>query len=83
MTAGVYIITNIVTGDRYIGQSRELEKRLRGHQLLLEAGKHPNKHLQKDCQIYGSKMFAYGILEAIDICNLRIESRANLELVCG
>lgn len=75
MTAGVYIITNIVTGDRYVGQSRTLKQRMRGHQLLLEAGKHPNKHLQKDFQMYGCEMFAYAVLEVVDISDcLAIEN---------
>lgn len=31
MTCGIYCVTNIATGDRYIGQSRNIERRVKDH----------------------------------------------------
>lgn len=47
MTSGIYAITNLCDGKRYIGQSVDLNKRWRTHQWLLSSNKHYNPHLQR------------------------------------
>ena len=40
MTCGIYCVTNALTGDRYIGQSRNIERRVKAHGVIPR-----NKHL--------------------------------------
>jgi group I intron endonuclease len=44
---GIYEIRNDVTGERYIGSSRRLGKRLADHKQQLRRGIHENKRLQE------------------------------------
>lgn len=81
MTAGIYLITNTVTGDRCIGKSKNLENRIKSSQQQLAAGSHTNKRLQKDWQIYGSSSFEFRILEAVDVsdCHHKLDIAEKLE----
>lgn len=60
---GIYIITNVVNGNRYIGSSKELYKRLYHHIWLLNKEEHENAHLQNAWNKYGEDSFEWGILE--------------------
>ena len=42
---GIYLITNIINGNRYIGSSKELYKRLYHHIWHLNKGDHVNNYL--------------------------------------
>lgn len=64
---GIYLITNTVNGNRYIGSSNNIRKRLWKHRALLRNNKHENAHLQNAWNKYGEKQFIYSILE---ICKL-------------
>lgn len=59
---GVYIITNLVNGKRYIGSSRNLKERLIRHKWELDKGIHVNDYLQNAWNKYGEDSFEYGIL---------------------
>ena len=39
---GIYIITNIKNGHRYIGSAKNLYERLKHHEWDLNKGSHPN-----------------------------------------
>ena len=60
MTSGIYKITNSHTGKSYIGQSKNIEKRINDHIKELNEGTHHNKDLQKDWLYYD---FEWTILE--------------------
>jgi len=45
---GVYSITNLANGKRYIGQSRDIQSRIRTHVYSLNNNKHVLKELQED-----------------------------------
>lgn len=64
---GVYIITNIVNGKRYIGSSKNLKERLIRHKWELDKGIHVNNYLQNSWNKYGEDSFEYGILCLCDI----------------
>lgn len=60
---GIYIITNIENGKRYIGSSINLYDRLHNHVWDLDKNRHCNNHLQNAWNKYGKDSFEYGILE--------------------
>lgn len=64
MKSGVYWIYHQTT-DRavYVGSSRNVRRRIRSHQNLLQQGKHRNPFLQKVWQKHGAKQFAFLLLE--------------------
>jgi len=59
---GVYILTNLENGYKYIGSSKNLKKRLKKHVWDLKNSKHSNQHLQNAWNKYGEDSFEYGIL---------------------
>lgn len=61
--AGIYAITHCDSLRRYIGQSRDLDKRLKDHRRKLEAGTHENPALQRYWNDFGPKAFTFFILE--------------------
>lgn len=60
---GVYIITNIKNGHRYIGSAKNLYERLKHHKWDLQSNSHTNNYLQNAWNKYGIDNFQYGILE--------------------
>jgi hypothetical protein len=62
MTAGVYKIENVVTGEFYIGGSKNIKQRWQMHRYTLNAGKHPSSDLQQDWNTYGVANFKFTIL---------------------
>ena len=63
MTSGVYKITNNITGDFYIGSSKNIESRWAGHKCLSTHKRHPNSKLYKDMASYGLDNFKFEVLE--------------------
>lgn len=61
----IYAITNIVTGEQYIGGTSDLRKRWYQHRTLLNTGRHSNKLLQRAFDQYGKAAFRYEILEVL------------------
>lgn len=66
MTQGIYEIYCLRNRKRYIGSSRDIEKRFNNHILSLDNGIHHNKYLQKAWDIYGENEFVFSILEAVE-----------------
>lgn len=61
---GIYCITNTKNGMRYVGQSRNIEKRFKQH---LTDDKKMNTKLGKDILIFDKSVFALTILEECEI----------------
>ena len=64
---GVYQLTNIVNGNRYIGSSNNIRVRLWKHRALLRHNKHENQYLQNAWNKYGENSFVYSLLEVCTI----------------
>lgn len=67
---GIYCIENIVDGKKYIGQSIDIERRLRDHKYLLNGHRTKNKHLQMAWNKYGQENFKFYILQECSIQKL-------------
>jgi group I intron endonuclease len=62
--AGVYCITNVATGQAYVGKSCHLGDRRRRRFALLRRGKRHNPGLQLSFVAHGPAAFAWKVLEA-------------------
>lgn len=60
---GIYSITNLSNGKRYIGQSIDISKRWVEHKRQLKLGVHINKYLQSAVNKYGLDNFSFSIVE--------------------
>ena len=61
--SGVYKITNIITGEFYIGSSKNIESRWAKHKCLSTHKQHPNSKLYKDMAEFGLDNFKFEVLE--------------------
>ena len=61
--SGIYCITHISSGRKYIGQSPRLVARIQDHISYLNRGKHKNPKLQSYWNKYGSQDFNFQIIE--------------------
>lgn len=60
---GVYRITNNITGDFYIGSSKDIESRIRKHLYVLRSNKKVNVRLQNSFNKYGEEAFIFDVVE--------------------
>lgn len=63
---GVYLITCMPTGKKYVGSSNRISKRWSRHRSSLNAGTHTNRYLQNSWNKYGYAAFEWAVLEAVD-----------------
>lgn len=61
--SGIYQIKNTLNGKIYIGSSKNMNARIRGHRVKLRKNKHCNSHLQSAWNKYGEKSFIYSVIE--------------------
>ena len=76
---GVYKITNTVTGDFYIGSSKDVKRRWACHKCLSKWKEYPNNQLYKDMQKYGIKQFVFEILEEVEPEHLKEKEQQFIE----
>ena len=69
---GVYAITNIKTGARYIGSSSNIKKRISTHFRSLSKNCHHSKKLQRNYNKYGRECFVWDVLCVCEHSNLLI-----------
>ena len=68
---GVYKITNTITGDFYIGSSKNVKLRWAEHKCQSTWKKHPNNTMYLDMQKYSVDKFDFKILEEVEIAHLK------------
>ena len=78
---GVYKITNTVTGDFYIGSSKDVKSRWAHHKIPSTWNRCPNSPLYKDMQKYGIDKFAFEILEEVEAASLKEIEQKFIELL--
>ena len=76
---GIYCIENTTNGNKYIGQSKHIAKRLSAHKRSLKSKIHYNIHLQRSYNIYGETCFSFYILEKCDFSELDKKERFWIE----
>ena len=64
--SGIYKITNTITGDLYIGSSKNIEKRWASHKSPSVHKQRPNSKLYKAMASYGLDNFTFEIIEKTD-----------------
>ena len=77
--SGVYKITNTVTGDFYIGSSKDVKLRWANHKCQSTWKKCPNKQLYKDMHQYGVDKFEFEILEEVESEQLKEKEQKFIE----
>ena len=68
---GIYRITNTITGDFYIGSSKDVKERWRNHKKPSRWKQCPNNPLYLDIQKYGLEKFVFEILAEVEIDSLK------------
>ena len=76
---GVYKITNIITGDFYIGSSKNVKRRWADHKCQSTWKKHPNNPMYLDMKHYGTDKFVFEILAEVEEGKLKEKEQQFIE----
>ena len=76
---GIYKITNTITGDFYIGSSKDVKRRWNEHKFPSRWNRYSNSQLYKDMQKYGLDKFELQILEEVEPCSLKEKEQQYIE----
>lgn len=77
--SAVYKITNMVTGDFYIGSSKDVKLRWMQHKRLSVWKKYSNNPMYLDMKKFGVDKFELEILEEVEIDNLKDKEQQFIE----
>jgi group I intron endonuclease len=64
---GIYYIKNLITDKYYVGQSRNVEDRIKNHKTCLKHNKHSNSYLQNAWNKYGENVFEFKIINILPV----------------
>jgi len=67
---GIYAIINITNNHCYVGQSKDIRARWKGHRGGLRRGNHGNMYLQNAWNFYKEQSFKFTVLETCDYSDL-------------
>ena len=68
---GIYKITNTITGDFYIGSSKNVKRRWTQHKWPSKWNEYPNNPMYIDMRKYGVDKFAFEILAEVEAEELK------------
>lgn len=68
---GVYKITNTITGDFYIGSSKDVKRRWASHKCTSTWNKCKNNPLYLDMKKYGVDKFEFEVFAEVEVGNLK------------
>ena len=77
--SAVYKITNTITGDFYIGSSKDVKRRLAAHKWPSAWNRFPNNPMYIDMQKYGVDKFVFEILEVVEPEELKVTEQQFIE----
>lgn len=69
--SAVYKITNVITGDFYIGSSKNVKRRWASHKCPSVWNRYTNNPMYLDMNKYGLDKFSFQILEEVEIEQLK------------
>lgn len=75
--SGVYKITNTITGDFYIGSSKNIKHRWYNHRAPSSQARNPNLRMYQDMTQFGLNNFTLEVLEETD--NLKVREQYWIE----
>lgn len=78
---GAYKITNTVTGDFYIGSSKDVKNRWAHHKIPSTWKNKPNSQLYKDMKKYGTDKFDFQILVEVEPEQLKEKEQQFIEML--
>ena len=78
---GVYKITNTITGDFYIGSSKNVKHRWAEHKIPSAWKRFPNNPMYLDMQKYGVDKFEFEILTEVEADSLKETEQQFIELL--
>ena len=76
---GVYKITNTITGDFYIGSSKNVRNRWMSHKRTSVWKRYPNNIMYLDMQKYGIDKFEFEIIAEVEIEQLKEKEQQFIE----
>ena len=79
--SAVYKIVNTVTGDFYIGSSKNVKSRWAVHKCQSVWNRYPNKQLYLDMQKYGTDKFELELLEEVEADSLKETEQRFIEML--
>ena len=79
--SGVYKITNTVTGDFYIGSSKDVKRRWTQHKCKSKWKRYPNNPMYLDMEKYGIDKFEFQILEEVEAEQLKKIEQKFIEIL--
>lgn len=79
--SGVYKITNTITGDFYIGSSKDVKKRWANHKCYSKWTSYINSRMYNDMSKYGIDKFQFSIIELVDPLFLKCVEQKYIDLL--
>ena len=76
---GIYKITNTITGDFYIGSSKNVKLRWAQHKCPSRWKQHPNNTMYLDMKNYGKDKFVFELLEEVEAEKLKEKEQYFIE----
>jgi Straboviridae intron-associated endonuclease 1 len=73
---GVYAITCLATGERYVGSTMDLRARWGNHKTFLNQGVHSSKKMQESWNKYGPAQFTCELIQEVNSETLKEAFRA-------
>jgi len=78
---GVYLITNTITGAKYVGQSKDIKRRMMEHRTPHSSLKSKNKKFADDIAKYGIERFEFEVLEECPVERLLETEKKWIEIL--
>jgi len=71
---GIYLLTNFLSGESYLGSTTDFTRRWLRHRRDLRRLRHANQHLQAAWNKYGENAFLFVIVETVSSRNCLVET---------